>query len=231
MHGLDSLCGGADGSGRDRQRAKRPTASTISFFIFSPLVSYASEVRWCKTILQLDNVRVAPVELTARIVTLRLAETFVISRESSDEDDVVQVELRHDGVTGFGGGADRATRVGPSLAYLEARRRSRRRPVRARGDRGAPPGENAARAALDGALHDLQGSCSACPSGAARAAADRPADLLDGVARRPGRHGAARREGGAALRRLKLKLGGPTVSTSSASAPSAPSPTCRSWST
>ena len=44
-------------------------------------------------------------ELTARIATLRLAETFVISRESSDEDDVVQVELRHDGFSGFGEGA------------------------------------------------------------------------------------------------------------------------------
>ena len=44
-------------------------------------------------------------ELTARIVTLRLAETFVISRESSDEDDVVQVELRHGAITGYGEGA------------------------------------------------------------------------------------------------------------------------------
>ena len=48
-------------------------------------------------------------ELTARIRTLRLAETFVIARESSDEDDVVQVELTHDGVTGLRRGcADRA---------------------------------------------------------------------------------------------------------------------------
>ena len=60
---------------------------------------------WCKTFLQTAAVRVAPVELTARIVTLRLAETFVIARESSDEEDVVQVELTHAGVTGFGEGA------------------------------------------------------------------------------------------------------------------------------
>ena len=102
-----------------------------------------------------------PVELTARIVTLRLAETFVIARESSDEEDVVQVELRHDGVSGFGEGAP-IERYGESaasaLAYLEA----------AAGGLGGdpfaleqiegqlPPGENAARAALDGALHDLQ---------------------------------------------------------------------------
>jgi hypothetical protein len=39
--------------------------------------------------LATHNARVAPVDLTARTVTLRLAETFVIARESSDEEDVV----------------------------------------------------------------------------------------------------------------------------------------------
>ena len=43
-------------------------------------------------------------ELEARIATYELAETFVISRESSDEDDVVQVELNHEGVTSRSGG-------------------------------------------------------------------------------------------------------------------------------
>ena len=113
--------------------------------------------------------RVAPVELAARIVTLRLAETFVISRESSDEDDVVQVELRHDGVTGFGEGApiERYESEPSAVAYLEDDRAApRRRPVRARGDRGAPAGgENAARAALDGPCTTCRESCSACPSG------------------------------------------------------------------
>ena len=32
-------------------------------------------------------------KLTARIATLQLAETFVISRESQDEAEVVQVEI------------------------------------------------------------------------------------------------------------------------------------------
>ena len=72
--------------------------------------------------LATHNVRVEPVELTARIVTLRLVETFVIARESSDEEDVVQVGLTHDGATGFGEGAPIA-RYGESgesaLAYLE----------------------------------------------------------------------------------------------------------------
>src|SRR5437016_3495863 len=41
----------------------------------------------------------ARMKLSARIVTLPLAETFVISRESQDEVDLVEVELRHDGVS------------------------------------------------------------------------------------------------------------------------------------
>ena len=101
-------------------------------------------------------------ELTARIVTLRLAETFVIARESSDEDDVVQVELTHEGVTGVGEGApiERYEESGASaLAYLEGvgpllgDDPFALEEIESR----LPPGENAARAALDGALHDLQG--------------------------------------------------------------------------
>ena len=62
-------------------------------------------------------------ELTAQIVTLKLAETFVIARESSDEDDVVRVELRHGAVTGYGEGApiERYNEsVASALAYLES---------------------------------------------------------------------------------------------------------------
>ncbi|MEO5791719.1 MAG: enolase C-terminal domain-like protein, partial [Gaiellaceae bacterium] len=107
-------------------------------------------------------------ELTARIVTLRLAETFVISRESSDEDDVVQVELRHEDVSGFGEGApiEHYQESGPSaLAYLEEHTELlgddpfALEEIEAR----LPPGENAARAALDGALHDLQGKLLGVP--------------------------------------------------------------------
>ena len=61
-------------------------------------------------------------ELTARIATLRLAETFVIARESSDEEEVLQVELRHDGVVGYGEGAaiDRYEETAQTaLAYAE----------------------------------------------------------------------------------------------------------------
>jgi len=42
------------------------------------------------------------VDLSARTVTLRLAETFTISRGSEDAAEVVQVEIRHGEVSGFG---------------------------------------------------------------------------------------------------------------------------------
>jgi L-alanine-DL-glutamate epimerase-like enolase superfamily enzyme len=109
------------------------------------------------------------VELDAQIVTLKLAETFVIARESSDEDDVVQVELRHEGVSGFGEGApiERYSESGESaLVYLDAARPLLGDDPFALEELEArlPPGENAARAALDGALHDLQGKLLGVPA-------------------------------------------------------------------
>ncbi|MGH7540199.1 MAG: dipeptide epimerase, partial [Gemmatimonadota bacterium] len=44
-------------------------------------------------------------EVEAGIVRLELAETFVISRESTDHADVVQVAVGHDGTLGYGEGA------------------------------------------------------------------------------------------------------------------------------
>jgi L-Ala-D/L-Glu epimerase len=104
------------------------------------------------------------VEVEARIATLRLAETFVISRGASDEAEVVFVELRHDGASGFGEATpiDRYDESAESaLAFIEesapllgddpfaleaiGHRLARR------------PGEQAAKAALDAALHDLCG--------------------------------------------------------------------------
>jgi L-Ala-D/L-Glu epimerase / N-acetyl-D-glutamate racemase len=100
--------------------------------------------------------------VTARIATLELAETFVISRESSDTADVVFVELRQGKVSGFGEAAP-IDHYGESaesaLAYVEEH-------ADLLGDdpfaldaieRRLPPGEWAAHAAIDAALHDLQG--------------------------------------------------------------------------
>jgi len=154
------------------------------------------------------------VELTARIVTLRLAETFVIAREASDEDDVVQVELRHDGVSGFGEGApiERYAESGESaLAYLEevapllGDDPFALEEIEAR----LPPGENAARAALDGALHDLQGKLLRAPVwkllGLPRTGPPTSWTVWlgdpDDMARRA-------EKAAARFRRLKLKLGG-----------------------
>src|SRR5439155_13089294 len=107
-------------------------------------------------------------EVTARIATLELAETFVISRESQDTAEVVHVEVRHDGLSGFGEGApigryDESTEsalqyikeVGDALGddpfaldEIESR---------------LEPREWAARSALDAALHDLQGRLTGVP--------------------------------------------------------------------
>jgi L-Ala-D/L-Glu epimerase len=102
------------------------------------------------------------VEVSARIVTLELAETFVIAREASDTAESLVVELRHSGVSGFGEAAAIA-RYGESahsaLAYVEEH-------ADALGDdpfaledvfTRLAQREFAARAALDAAFHDLQG--------------------------------------------------------------------------
>jgi L-Ala-D/L-Glu epimerase / N-acetyl-D-glutamate racemase len=102
------------------------------------------------------------VDVSARIATLELAETFVISRSAVDTEDVVVVELRHSGVSGFGEAqpADRYDESTESArAYVEEH-------AELLGDdpfaleevmERLPALEFAARAALDAALHDLQG--------------------------------------------------------------------------
>jgi L-Ala-D/L-Glu epimerase len=110
------------------------------------------------------------VRVTARIVELELAETFTISRSSHDVAEVVQVELEHEGERGFGEAAP-SEHYGESVASAEAF-------VEQHGallgddpfamaeieERLAQlPGEQAAKAALDAALHDLQGKLVGLP--------------------------------------------------------------------
>ncbi|HEY7731435.1 MAG TPA: dipeptide epimerase [Gaiellaceae bacterium] len=109
-------------------------------------------------------------EVGAQIVRLHLAETFVISRESSDWADVVQVELRHDGVTGRGEAApiERYEESAESaLAFVEAHAGHVGDDPFALDEIGArlaeTPGEHAAKSALDAALHDLQGTLLGVP--------------------------------------------------------------------
>jgi L-alanine-DL-glutamate epimerase-like enolase superfamily enzyme len=107
-------------------------------------------------------------DVSARIATLELAETFVISRESADTADVVQVEIRHEDATGYGEGAP-IERYGESahsaLAYVEEH-------ADLLGDdpfaldeieSRLAPREWAARAAIDAALHDLHGKLTGVP--------------------------------------------------------------------
>jgi len=107
-------------------------------------------------------------QLSARIVPLELAETFVISRGATDMEQVAQVELRHGEVSGFGEAAPvdyHGETAESALAYLEEH-------ADLLGDdpfaldeieSRLPPREWAARAALDAALHDLQGKLLGLP--------------------------------------------------------------------
>jgi L-alanine-DL-glutamate epimerase-like enolase superfamily enzyme len=102
------------------------------------------------------------VDVSARIDTLELAETFVISRSARDSEEVVVVEVRHSGVSGFGEAqpVDRYDESAASAqAYVEEH-------AQLLGDdpfaleevmERLPAREFAGRAALDAALHDLQG--------------------------------------------------------------------------
>jgi L-alanine-DL-glutamate epimerase-like enolase superfamily enzyme len=108
------------------------------------------------------------VDVSARIVTLRLAETFVIARSAEDEAEVMQVELRHGGEVGLGEAAPigrYGQTAASALAYVEEN-------AAALGDdpfafdeihARLPDAEPAARAALDAALHDLCGKLVGLP--------------------------------------------------------------------
>jgi L-Ala-D/L-Glu epimerase / N-acetyl-D-glutamate racemase len=110
------------------------------------------------------------VRVSARIVELRLAETFVISRDAQDVAEVVHVTISYKGLEGHGEAApierydetaqsalrfveEHGELVGDdpfALEEIEARLRE-------------VPGEQAAKAALDAALHDLQGKLLGVP--------------------------------------------------------------------
>ena len=148
-------------------------------------------------------------EVSARIVTLELAQTFVISRESVDTVDVVQVELRDGDQVGHGEAApiERYDQTAESaLAYIEehAQHVDRLDWVYEASD------EPAARSALDAALHDLRAKQTGQPAwrmlGLKRSGPPTSWTIWlgdpDDMARRAAETHAANR-----FRRLKLKLG------------------------
>jgi L-alanine-DL-glutamate epimerase-like enolase superfamily enzyme len=110
------------------------------------------------------------VEVGARLVTVPLAETFVIARDSQDEVELVEVEVRHEGHSGFGEAAPIARyqeSASSALAFIETNAGLLGEDPFALEDVGAGlaalPGERAAKAALDAALHDLCGKLLGLP--------------------------------------------------------------------
>jgi len=155
------------------------------------------------------------VEIDARIVGLELEEPFVISRGTETEVDVVQVEIRHEGVVGAG----EAT---PIEHYSESPQ-SALAYIKEHGDtlgddpfeldaifERLPRQQFAARSALDAALHDLGGKLVGLPVwrllGLRREGPPTSWTITladpDSMAR------AAERVSDGRFRRLKLKIGG-----------------------
>jgi L-Ala-D/L-Glu epimerase len=149
--------------------------------------------------------------------TLKLAETFTIAYASSDEEPVVGVELHHDGLVGYGE-ATPFDRYGETPAtaidWLE-----RAAPllgddpfafVAIDGRLAAIPGQQASRAAIDAALHDLVGKICGQPTWRILGRTQRTPettftigiDTVEGTADR------TRRAIEAGDRRLKIKVGG-----------------------
>jgi L-alanine-DL-glutamate epimerase-like enolase superfamily enzyme len=156
------------------------------------------------------------VDVRAEIVRLELATTFVISRESQDWADVVHVTVAHDGVEGRGEAAP-IERYGETAASALGFVQRHGHLVgddpfalEEVGDRlAALDGEQAAKSALDAALHDLQGKL-----------LGQPVNRLLGLPRRgpptswtvwlgdPDDMARRAAEAAPRFRRLKLKLGG-----------------------
>ena len=106
-------------------------------------------------------------ELRPSTASLALAEDFAIARGSRTTQEVVRVEVEHDGLVGRGEAAPiyyRGETVASALAFLTERgagpiaRRATRSPSRRSAEAVWNGGaEAAARAALDAALHDWVG--------------------------------------------------------------------------
>jgi len=156
------------------------------------------------------------VEIDVQIVRLPLAETFVIARDATDHADVVHVSIRHEGVTGYGEAAPigrYGESVGSASLFVEEHAELVGEDPFALeeiGERLATvPGEQAAKAAIDGALHDLQGKLLGVPAyrllGLPRRGPPTSWTVWlgdpDDMARRA-------EKAAATFRRLKLKLGG-----------------------
>ncbi len=152
-------------------------------------------------------------DVSARIVTLELAETFVISRSARDSERVVEVSVTCSGVRGFGEAA-------PIARYEESPESAEAYVEECAGLLGddpfaleeimarLPQREFAARAALDAALHDLQGKLVGQPVHRLLGLPQigPPTSWTIWLGDPDDMHGRARKVAGR-FRRLKLKLG------------------------
>jgi L-alanine-DL-glutamate epimerase-like enolase superfamily enzyme len=153
-------------------------------------------------------------ELAARVVTCELASTFRIARDSQDVVELIEVEIRDGGSAGYGEAApiERYGESPPSgLAWLEGIGDTLGDDPWALDEIHArlPSGEQAARAAVDAALHDLCAKQAGMPLhrllGLRRSGPPTSWTVWlgdpDDMARRA-------EDAAARFRRLKLKLGG-----------------------
>jgi L-alanine-DL-glutamate epimerase-like enolase superfamily enzyme len=155
-------------------------------------------------------------QVRTRIVELELAERFAISRGAQDVAEVVHVEVEHEGEHGFGEAAP-TDRYGESVTsaqeFIEHHSELLGGDPFALADieerLAAVPGEYAAKAALDAALHDLQGKLVGLPVwrvlGLRRAG---PPTSYTIVLADPDEMASKARRDSTRFRRLKLKLGG-----------------------
>lgn len=156
-------------------------------------------------------------ELRVHRVELALAETFAIARGVMEAEEVVQVELEHEGLVGHGEGSA-VDYWGETAASMEAFLRDEAPALlgddpfalEAIGARLAGrPGEQAAKAALDGALHDWVGKRLGQPVwrllGLSRTTP--PTSYTIGIDSVEGTADRARRARGFGF--LKVKVGGP----------------------
>jgi L-Ala-D/L-Glu epimerase / N-acetyl-D-glutamate racemase len=156
------------------------------------------------------------VRVSARIVELELAETFSISRSRQDVAEVVHVEVDHEGERGFGEAAP-TERYGESAtsaqAFLEQHAELLGNDAFALAEieerLAQLPGEQAAKAALDAALHDLQGKLLGLSVWRLLGLrADGPPTSFTVVLADPDEMGRKAEDYAQRFRRLKLKLGG-----------------------
>ncbi|HEX6460242.1 MAG TPA: dipeptide epimerase [Thermoleophilaceae bacterium] len=156
-------------------------------------------------------------ELRAHRVSLLLAETFTIARQSRDVEEVVQVEIEHDGIVGYGEGApvDYWGETQDSMvAFLEEEA-----PALIGGDPYAReyiasrlatrPGEQGAKQAIDAALHDWVGKRLGEPLWRVfgLSPASPPTSYTIGIDTIEGTADRTRRAAG--FKVLKVKVGGP----------------------